>query len=341
MRSVISVLIVFAVGCGSDEKSAPSTTIPGTAFLTAEDFKYTESKLEANTAAEVQSFMYTATDLYANNAPEDDSDATDKCIEEMSDTIPIEAGELVLTIDGTIDLTECFKKDTNFFALNPKATARVAQILTCTKGNLSAFNGKKNSSLPDSIFCGEGGEARFTSNLTLVVSMKGTRSDGKAIEFETRSVVGTNTAAVTACAGTVASGVMTFDDGCLVTSKTTILKSLVDGVAQEGQGKEDFDQLAFNGLKQKVDETSQYFSQGTIIVRKNTWTGTVTYTDVAKAPEWKMTSGSQSTTGTLGKAPTATLRLDARPASGLPAVTKRAAKNALKALLDRNFEPAF
>jgi len=279
---VLLSAVVFVSGCSKEDKAAETTG----AFLSLADFTSTSAtKLSGNGAVDLLSKSSWVRDEKSEDDSNNDNAIT-KCIDDNTPKIST-ANKSTLSVVGTVDATACLKAATDGES-SPftKLSMQVAVNLTCDGADFSALNGKSFSEIDiDSV-----GDEKCGTNVRKAFSN---------VKFELG--IGEKTLFVKRAA-------FTKDGGACQTSKQDGKEFLSECIFAEYSNfasilseteVNELVVLTANNIVDAGGTNTPWYESGKFDVTVNNFTGSLTYKGATTAPEYSLTDGAETKSGTL------------------------------------------
>jgi hypothetical protein len=289
MRNAIVFGSVLSFGCSKDDNKAAETA---GAFLSLADFPTaTATKLTSAQAVEQlskSSFLKDDAQKSEDDGDDDDSPMS-KCMSENEPKLTV-INKSTLSFQGEVDATACIKEAA---ADSPipfsKYVMRYAVNLTCENADFSEYGGKKVSEVDldaaSDAKCAAASSKVF-SNLSVELGL------GDRSLFLKQAVM---TKDGGACESVKADGKDTLAN-CIFAEYTNFGSLFSESEVNE---------VTILEAKNLVDSGvsgSEWFESGQFDVTVNNFTGSVSYKGVSTAPEYSLTDGTETKTGTVAAA---------------------------------------
>lgn len=295
--------------CSNDEDGSGKKPLPVGAFLKESDFSATklrevsESDLKGTGDSSVNALseLQRSLDFKDSSTKEGSSvDDSSECL--FSGVTYSVANKSTVTVSAKSDAAACVQKAMGKEVSDVKVTITKANFrlfiqLTCDGVDFSAFNGKK---VTDSGEIGKIGEERCgkAARKTLIYNFETEDEasytiEGREIKQGSLKQIAQMNADGTPCIKTKADNLWTWSDVCGFYDKsTTTVSDTADAV---GRGLIKI--VKFTGVKEVLDKTSPYFSEGKASIDINGWQGEAVFAGATQAPTWSLKKGDATVTG--------------------------------------------
>lgn len=303
---LVNMTLLAAFGCNGEKKDDASNSSVSDAFLKLTDFDSTKvdsiDKLELSIQInQDSSFMANEADETSNTSEDEESCFNKK----LADTV-VTATQTSLTLGYQFDWGSCLMEDYSTPEIKELATLKEAigfvkyyfkfVNANCQTNELSKYNGKKMSDLP------EGDEPICNGAIpeTVIMNAEITQrvllanpATSEAIIIHTLSRSATMKADGTAC-DKISDGTNT----TLVSDCHTIHQTIVLSDDTRGFASSYNENISRAGLASSPVATNVYYTAGKISFNIEGWKGDMTYTNGTTAPTWQATNGSATASGT-------------------------------------------
>lgn len=304
--SVLVCVSQIALSCAKKNEKDTVTEITEP-FIKKADLDV-PSELVTKSKSSVEEDMQSASEvdtLYAN-APKSNSEgeSTSTCFDDPIKNIKVVAKSEKLTFGGKVDISDClktsFSKDSSdmFKITQVSGTLEVFSETSCEGVDLSSSDGKTFSEISsDGKFekiCASaaGGRTLLNSRVIFNVTLE---AQGQNISLSKQISFAAVDAEASGCVLTNAETTLT-RPACV---HLEAVKNLADSSQPDSVGKTEFKKYVMTNIVENKEGSPLFFNSGTIDVTLSNWTGKITYSGAATAPQFSMTNGTDTITGTL------------------------------------------
>ena len=298
--SAATGLLALAISCGKSEKSSV-TSYSADPFLSTSELAK-GSRVKTKDKATVESEIKTSDDFYDDGVPAMARMTTEDCISKKLNDLTAKSYGSYVGVGAEVDITDCAQAILGSDLTAAPSKMRVALQIGCNNQDFSSYDGKTfgEISASDTTSCATSTTVSELRNIRVQLAAT-TTSSGHKVTFENMIYMGKATASAQPCTGAVEGDVLKEADGCLDTNRSYMSIFKIDGNADSQEGTEDFTQLETSGIV-SANGDNVWYQSGKMKVTMNNWTGDVTYTGTSTAPTYSLASGTETATGSLGSA---------------------------------------
>lgn len=239
------------------------------------------------------------TDFLATESAALSSSAEGDCLLGSLFNLPVSAKDDTLTLDVALDFSTCVQK--SFGSIFPGATVDVRKafigfynLATCDGQDLSSFDGTKLKDLPDRGPCEGSGKLLTNSRINLDLSVT---LDGQTFTLTNTSYTATATLANEPCTYSGTAEARTVSNDCVSVSKT---------ITSSPEASTEYSKFSYKDLTWADSEANTWYSQGSMDLLINNWTGSIVFTGPLENPTYNLSNGVDTLTGTLFMPPPVT-----------------------------------
>jgi hypothetical protein len=280
-----------------EKESAKLTLLPPDPFLTTAELTK-GSKVNDMTKAEAETTIKKEKDFYDDGSPSTFQIKSDDCFSRIMNSIPVKSYGSYIGMGAEADITACVQEQFSSEITAAPSTLRIAFQWGCDNQDFSSFDGKTYGELAQSLDAVCNSSTKINNLLQVRMILAATA--GTKFSYEKRVFIGHASAAGQPCTSSIDGSDLKHADGCLFTDRDLESIYKVNGASDPDEGTEDFTQLETSSLVSSSGADSVWFKSGKMKATINNWTGDVTYVNPTTAPNYSITNGTDTATGSLG-----------------------------------------